>query len=105
MRSITYASLLVAIFISYEGLGQGCDDQIMGKGRELGSLGYQPRIPKSRCEGLYYDNASGIAIDLVSFTRGKIRYQLHPEEVISIHHTPDKKFGSVWVRGTSFKSS
>jgi hypothetical protein len=104
MRFIKFSSLLFLASVSFQAFGQGCDHEILEKGKDLGSLGYQPRVQKSRCEGLYYDNSSGVSIDLVSFTKGKVRYRLDPAEVINIQYKPEKKFGEVWIRGTSFKS-
>lgn len=105
MIAVRSFALLLLFLKSYAVFPQKCDEKIREMGKSLGSLGYQPRTPQIRCEGLYYDNVNGVTIDLVSLTRGRIRYQLRGDEIISIHKLNGIKDEQLLVRGTSFRSS
>lgn len=106
MISIRAATITLILLIPLRHVSaQQCDEKVLEMGKSLGALGYQPRSPQDRCEGLYYDNVSGISVDLVSFTKGKIRYQLRADEVINIQRVPETREMKMLVRGTSFRAS
>jgi hypothetical protein len=77
-------------------LGQapGCDSL-----RPLEGTPYQYRDRGNRCEGLYIAEYGSLKIELVSLTRGAIRFSLRPKEKLLVSATPES--GPIHVRAVA----
>ena len=85
-------TLLILPYFAYS----QCDDLQP----EDSKFGYRER--NGRCEGFYVANVSGLGIELVSFTYGKISYASNSNEKLKVSTNPLKDFSHISIRGANF---
>lgn len=97
-RNFYIWAFLFSILISSKSYTQDCDPRV----KPINSpYGYKKR-GNARCEGLYSRNVSGTSLDVISFTKGRLKYFLSNNEVLTISGSQANTELSFNVKGMNF---